>query len=222
MNNYTSFFSLLMLASSLSLHGADLAVSVQIDGHSHLVIRTNEILWNHFYGGRPGTFGVNEPTLLNSYQWFPTWPDTPNGTPGGSSRLAASVRFQTNGPITLDQQAGRTGVTIYQQPLAENEYTLVVDFDDTAPGGADYYAVTLHGVTFSLSLRLRIYVSAVNVVWATETNKTYQLQSAASPFATDWRDAGPPVSGDGMDFTFTDQVAENSRRFYRVTANPQP
>src|SRR5689334_5420364 len=146
---YLSWFSLLLLASSLPLRGGDLAISVQIDGHSHLVIRTNEIFWNHFLAGRPGTFGVNEPTLLNSYRWFPIWPDTPNGTPGESSPLAVRVRFPTNGPVTLDQQAGRAGVTIYQQPLAENGWTLVVDFDDTAPPGADQYAVTLHGVTFS-------------------------------------------------------------------------
>jgi hypothetical protein len=196
-------------------------VSAQIDGHSHLVIRTNEVLWNHFYAGRPGTFGVNEPTSLNSYQWFPAWPDTPNGTPGASSTLAVRVRFPTNGPITLDQQGGRTGVKIYQQPLAENGYTMVVDFDDTDPG-ADHYAVTLHGVTLSLSLKLRVYVSAVNIVWATETNKTYQLQSAPFPFATDWRDVGQPVSGNGTDFTFTDSVPENTRRFYRVVANPDP
>ena len=46
MNNYTSLFSLLMLGSSLSLRGGDLVASVQIDGHSHLVIKTNEMFWN--------------------------------------------------------------------------------------------------------------------------------------------------------------------------------
>jgi len=146
---------LLVLTLAVSVRGADLVVGVQIDGHSRLVISTGDaggpaqILWDHLYAARPGTAGGTYPTTLNGCDWFPIWPDTPNGSPGLCSPLAfAGFRFPIDG-VSLSQQAGRTPVTIVQQPSAANAFTLIVDFDDSAPAGADQYAVTLQGVSYA-------------------------------------------------------------------------
>ena len=135
---------------------ADLTVSVQIDGHSKLVISTGaggdpaRIAWDHLYASRPGAAGGKFPTLLNGYHWFPIWPSTPNGTPGVSAQLEIASFTFPEGGVSLTQQAGRTPVTIVQQPNAGNAFTLVVDFDDSAPPGEDDYTITLQGISFSL------------------------------------------------------------------------
>jgi hypothetical protein len=148
-----TFCSILPLAAGSAF--ADLTVSVQIDGHSKLVISTGaaggpaKMAWDHLYAARPGTAGGSFPTLLNGYHWFPTWPATPNGTPGMSSFLEIASTFPAEG-VTLTQQSGRTPVSIVQQPNAGNAFTLVIDFDDSAPPGADDYSITLQGIPFAL------------------------------------------------------------------------
>ncbi len=145
------WYSLFFLAFCLPLRGADLVVSVQIDGESQLVIQRDRLFWDHVQFDRPGRAGYptseSFPTLVNGYAWYPGWPSTPNNSAGPSSGLLASVNFSTNG-ITMDQQAGRGQVTIVQQPTADNDFRLIVDFDDTAVGGADQYTIILHGVDF--------------------------------------------------------------------------
>jgi hypothetical protein len=198
-----------------TVQAPDLEVGVQIDGHSRLVISPTQILWDHLFAARPGTAGGSYPTALNGYGWFPKWPPTPNGTPGLSEPVTdISVRFASNG-VSLSQQAGRTAVTIVQQPSPDNAFTLVVDFDDSAPPGADQYAVTLRGVYFILLPRVSVYVSCISVVWPTETNRMYQLQYALSLPAS-WADLGPPIQGTGTNVVFDDPVLAQPRRFYRV------
>ncbi len=214
--------TLVMLNSIFLLHASDLVVSAQIDGHSRLVISSgdsaaarSEIVWDHLYAARPGSLGGNYPTTVNGYEWFPVWPATPNGTPGLSGPLTnVAVRFSTNG-VSLTQQSGRTAVNIIQQPNATNGFTLVVDFDDVAPAGFDQYTITLQGVSFELFPQLSIYLSAINVEWQTETNRTYQLQYS-SPVMPGWINLGPPVPGTGTNAIFTDTIVWQSHRFYRV------
>lgn len=135
--------------------------------------------------------------------------------PGLSSRLTnVAVRFSTNG-VSLAQQSGRTTASIIQQPRADNAFTLVVDFDDSAPPGSDQYSVTLHGISFSLLPRVSAHVASIKVVWATETNRRYQLQYSLSSTAG-WSDLGPPIQGTGTNVVFTDSVFGQPRRFYRV------
>ena len=153
--------------------------------------------------------------MLNGFGWMPKWPATPNGTAGLSDSLTdILVKFSSNG-VSLSQQAGRTAVTIVQQPAAENAFVLVVDFDDSAPPGADHYVVTLHGVTFTLLPRVSAYVSCISVVWPTETGRLYQLQYAVS-LPAEWANVGPPIPGTGTNVVFTDSVLGEPRRFYRV------
>lgn len=202
------------LATPLCARAADTVAAVQIDGRSRLTISTSQIIWDHLSYGRPGTMGGSFPTLLNGYGWMPNWPATPNGSPGLSSPLTdVSIKFSTNG-VSLSQQAGRTAVTIVQQPSADNAFTLVVEFDDSAPG-ADQYAVTLHGVSFTLLPRVVAQVSCIDVVWPTETNRMYQLQYSVSLPAM-WADLGMPIRGTGTNVVFTDSVTGQPRRFYRV------
>jgi len=97
----------------------------------------------------------------------------------------------------------------------DNGFVLIVDFDDSAPPGADQHAVTLHGVSFTLLPRVSAYVSCISVVWPTETGRLYQLQYATS-LPAGWANLGPPIPGTGTNVVFTDSVLREPRRFYRV------
>ena len=80
----------------------------------------------------------------------------------------------------MDQQAGRGQVTIVQQPSADNDFRLIVDFDDTAVGGADQYTIILHGVDFSLTG----FSQLVDLV---QTGSTWRYRDDGSDQGTAWQ-----------------------------------
>jgi hypothetical protein len=80
-----------------------------------------------------------------------------------------------------------------------------------------YANFTLHGVVErEQGLATRITVASVEISWQSESNKVYQVQFASALSQNLWTDLGPPVTGSGRRMTFTDQVVQNPRRFYRV------
>jgi hypothetical protein len=48
--------------------------------------------------------------------------------------------------VTLEKIRCRQNASIVQQPSAENDFTTIVEFDDSRTGGADWYELKL---TFS-------------------------------------------------------------------------
>jgi len=136
-----------------------LTVRAFIDGRSQLVIRGDRLYWHHLDFAAPGRWqdpdtqrAYDEPTYLNGAPWYPVWPDQPdreNRDCGCSSSsingIPALARQDQTVALSLEQARGL--VTIVQQPEAGNDYTLIVEFDDGGPGGADWYEVTLQYVT---------------------------------------------------------------------------
>src|SRR5262245_37440174 len=56
-----------------------LHVEAWMDGRSNLIIKGTSVHWHHFQFAAPGReLFVNKPTILDTYQWFPTWPDIPD------------------------------------------------------------------------------------------------------------------------------------------------
>jgi hypothetical protein len=136
-----------------------LTVRALIDGRSQLVVRGGSVYWHHLDFAAPGRWqdpetqrAYDEPTYLNGAAWYPTWPDQPdreNRDCGCNSSsiagIAALARQDQTASLSVEQARGP--VTIIQQPEAGNDYTLIVEFDDGGPGGADWYEVTLRYVT---------------------------------------------------------------------------
>ncbi|MDI6792700.1 MAG: clostripain-related cysteine peptidase, partial [bacterium] len=127
---------------------SELRVRAYIDGRSHLLIQGNEVWWHHYDNAAPGRLGgANEPTILNSAEWYPGWPEE------GENRNCDcdSSRYSDLYPplpsdgsqITLDPIAVRGAVSIVQQPSEVNGYTAIIEFDDNPPGGADWYEIAL-------------------------------------------------------------------------------
>jgi hypothetical protein len=121
-------------------------VEAWIDGTSQLHIQGNTAQWHHFDYSAPGLEGGNFPTIINYLAWFPTWPGSPYNCSGCVSSVFTGVNPSLN---AVDQTVGlniiqaRDSVSIVQQPAAANNYTLIVEFDDNGPGGADWYIIEL-------------------------------------------------------------------------------
>jgi hypothetical protein len=207
---------------AVSLHAASvLKVDAQVDGLSRLVVQTNRIYWDHVLYTKPGLYFTNLPTVLNGYSWFPNWP-TPNvETPEASLPLEAHSVFTTN-QIVLTQSAGRGTVSIVQQPSPTNDFTLIVQFDDVTPGGADWYEVTLQEVATIIPPLTTIQVASKGISWLSESNRTYQVLYSSSLTTNTWVNLASPVQGIGGTMTIFDNVFGEPRKYYQVVALPSP
>jgi hypothetical protein len=121
-----------------------------IDGRSRLTIQGNSVQWQHFNFAAPGRHsGVNEPTIVNGYQWLPVWPDVPNEENREcncfSDRLELNQPLlpKAQVPVSLDPIAARGIVEIVEQPSAANNYALVVEFNDNDIGASADYEILL-------------------------------------------------------------------------------
>jgi hypothetical protein len=201
--------------------GGVLTIAAQIDGLSRLVVKTNRIHWDHLRFNRPGMYDpqIHFPTLLNGYPWFPSWL-TPGITDTGQSFPLEAVSIFGTNEVLMRQERGRGPVAIVQQPAAANDFTLIVEFDDVAPGGADWYEVTLYGAKTTIPPTVTIEVATVKISWLSKTNRQYQVLWAAVPNTTDWFTLGPPVEGNGETNTVFDTVFGQPRRVYRVVTLP--
>ncbi len=121
-------------------------VSAYIDGKSRLVIKGKTVQWRHDEFAVPGGHGnLARPTIINGKEWYPAW----LGFDWDSANIsqvhemlepplpAAAIEVKLN-PITV---RGKAIVT--QQPAADNDYTLIVEFDDGPQGGPATYTIEL-------------------------------------------------------------------------------
>jgi probable HAF family extracellular repeat protein len=132
-----------------------LKVKAWIDGESQLIIQGNTVYWHNLAYNAPGYESQNKPfptylttAHMGTVAWKPKgWS---NGTSGDTAcapytklRLPLAGAGQT---VILNKITARGDATISQQPSAANDYTLILDFDDQAMGGADWYEVSLEVV----------------------------------------------------------------------------
>jgi hypothetical protein len=143
-------------------------IEALIDGKDNLVIHGNTIQWHHEDWSIVGWHkGRNEPTVISTKEpgaaskayhvkWLPDWFDLDghpltNNAQGPqpsdqSKQRAVSSEFKGLAPplpskevhVRLVPIEARGQVQITQQPLAGNDYTLIISFNDDEGGSAMY------------------------------------------------------------------------------------
>ena len=121
-------------------------VQAYIDGRSRLCISGKSVHWSNLDYNPPGQFGkTRRPTIINGQNWYPTWTGLPLSTLSLSNSFdkldPPLPRFPTT--ITINPVVARGRVWVVQQPAAANDYTLIVEFDDSGPAGAANYIVDI-------------------------------------------------------------------------------
>lgn len=130
---------------------ADLPVTVRvealIDGRSQLRLSGATVQWFHLEFAAPGRHGGGTlPTLIDGLAWFPIWPD-----PDGENRdceCASEVATLLDPPLpsvpsvaTVTPIQVRNAALVIQQPTDANDFTTVVELDDTGEAGSETYIV---------------------------------------------------------------------------------
>jgi hypothetical protein len=126
-----------------------LRVEALIDGRSQLILRGNTAQWFHLDWAAPGRHLFrNEPTVINGVGWFPVWPDIPDAE-NRDCHCYSDVFTGVNPPLPLSDmvvdlrliQSRQT--SILQLPTADNDFTLIVDFDDGPISDSFQYIVEI-------------------------------------------------------------------------------
>ena len=127
-----------------------IAIRAYIDGRSRLIIKRDTVQWFHLGNVAPGRFGDSLlPTFINGQSWMPRWPDRPNsdnsycGCESSKYRDLAPPLRKEEIEIKLDAFGARGHVSVVETPTRENNYTLVIEFDDNDWDGAEWYEVSL-------------------------------------------------------------------------------
>jgi hypothetical protein len=147
----------------------DLVIDLRayVDGRDWLLIQNHTLRWHHFDFSAPGRHEwANEPTTVSTSDrgrpvmtdraWLPVWPIPPPWL----GPLEAweywnyevlSATFAELAPplphakvtVRVVPVAGTGTVRVVQQPAADNDYLLIVEFDDNAHGGPAWHNVRL-------------------------------------------------------------------------------
>ena len=144
------------LSASPALAGmttTTLKIDAFVDGQDLLSIQGNTMQWENLSKSIVGKWGGhNEPTKISSWlngtsdmdntEWTPDWPG--GDTSSLFTGLSPALPF-TDMTVVITAKNVQPGadVSIYQLPTLANAYTLVLDFDDLLPSGADWAGVTL-------------------------------------------------------------------------------
>lgn len=132
-------------------------IDAWVDGRSRLILQGGTVRWLHLDYAAPGRLGgADTPTVINTVtntvqgtptEWMPQWPAA------GENRNCncESAPFTALAPampaapmyLYLKQVRAREDVEFVAGPSAANNYTTVIEFDDTDEGGADWYLIDL-------------------------------------------------------------------------------
>ena len=151
-----------------------LTFKAYIDGEDKLIISGSNVQWHHLdTNAAPGRQGFqNLPTYLNGVQWLPSWPDNPSTE--NKQPCFSSINTSLSPALPAIEQnlciniiSARGSATIAQQPKLNNNYTLVIDFNDEAFQGADWYEVTIFASSpASIACASVNANGSVNLTWA--------------------------------------------------------
>ena len=125
-------------------------IEALIDGRSQLRLSGSTVQWLHLAFSAPGRHGGEHlPTLVDGVAWFPTWPDVPDdenrdcGCLSDVGDLIDPPLPQVPSVATLTQVQVRSRAAVIEQPSAGNDFTTVIELDDTAETGSDTYVVDI-------------------------------------------------------------------------------
>lgn len=130
-------------------------IQAHIDGRDQLILKGDTIQWHHFdYAAVGRQLGSNSPTLIggiigkNTGVWLPVWPSPPPDEIRFDAFSSALTKvwpsIPTDGaPWQVKKVFGRGEVIIVEQPSSDNDFTLIVEFDDNIFGGSAFYGIIL-------------------------------------------------------------------------------
>ncbi len=142
-----------------------LSIRNEIDGRSQMTVGTYHASYEHFSHAAPGRHHVfedaqqgDEPeraTTIQGYEWYPVWPEAGENRDCGCSSEALFTQPPDDvlvpwddAEITLEVLDGRGDVTIIEEPSADNDYELTIEWDDDPFSGPDWYEVELTFITY--------------------------------------------------------------------------
>lgn len=125
-----------------------LTIQAWIDGRSWLILRKNTLQWYQLEFAAPGRLEfANLPTIVNGVEWYPVWPDVPDAENRDCfcySSVFKGVKpflHRNKLPVEINVLESRGPASIVEFPSAENDYAMVIEFDDNGPGGAATYKI---------------------------------------------------------------------------------
>jgi len=131
----------MMCISAQTSANASTTIKAYIDGQSQIILQGNTAQWYHILHDAPGRNGGNDyATFINGTGWFP-WPN-----PGtyNSCECYSNVYNAVSPPIPSSSTKfclkvifARESVEIKEQPTAQNNYRLIIEFNDDRTVGAD-------------------------------------------------------------------------------------
>jgi cytoskeletal protein CcmA (bactofilin family) len=157
---FLSMFVLFFVLGVLSIDADELhdiiRVEALIDGRSQLTLSGSTAQWDHFHFHLPGKAdGRDEPTIINGIDWFPIWAGDcstcvlnvdPDCSTCSSNMFNSVVPNLPLEAMTVDLKIieSRDQVSLVQLPDSSNSYTLIIEFDDNLPPGAEWYIVDIY------------------------------------------------------------------------------
>jgi hypothetical protein len=127
-----------------------LHVEADIDGKSNLIVKGTNVHWHHYEYAAPGREGgTNLPTVLDTVNWQPVWPDQPtaenrycNCDSSTYSQLTIGVP-RAPSTTTLSNIVKRVSITVVKEPSFANDYTLELELNDVGASGSSTYKVDI-------------------------------------------------------------------------------
>jgi hypothetical protein len=125
-------------------------VEAFIDGISQLILQQNTAQWFHMVHAAPGRLDLmNEPTIINDIRWFPQWPDEPDAENRDcecNSDTFTDITPQlpySEMTVELRIIQSRSETSIVQLPSFDNDFTLIIEFNDDPPSGGEWYIIEI-------------------------------------------------------------------------------
>ncbi len=121
---------------------AKLRVRILVDGADTIHVRGDRLWLTHYAYELPGRWrGGNEPVIINGVEWWPSWK-------GSQSEIFTGIAPEPLPEEPLDVSIEVSSRSwgkgqIWQQPRAENDFTLIISVDDRGPKGAHWYTIDI-------------------------------------------------------------------------------
>jgi hypothetical protein len=123
-------------------------VTAGIDGRRHLVLAGNTARWRLFDCIPGQSLIETRPTMVNESIWYPKWSEKDYEESCGSRTKVFPWLSPPLPARPLDVTVGiiqaRGAVRVIEEPSEENDYTLIVEFDDNPLGGAVPYEIEIY------------------------------------------------------------------------------
>ncbi len=130
---------LVLVCATFASASISFTIEAYIDGRDQLIINDNTLQWHHFDWDPAGTTKIwwTDGTETENFTWNPTW------SGDHSDVYTAGHIFVPNEDmdITFTAIQARESAFIAQDPTEDNGWELIIEFDDNAPSGADWYKV---------------------------------------------------------------------------------